>query len=141
MRNVSDYWCALALALALFAGVATAEGTTKAEIKERMKNRYPVLAELKAQGKIGETWQGLVEAVDPKEGESARVANEENADRSALYPLVAQETGTTAAAVAAINAERVFAKAGPDEYFKRNDGVWRQKKEMKEGFSTTNGGR
>ena len=139
MRTGLSLFCTLSLALVVFAGnVVAADGLTKAEIKERMKNRYPDLARLKEQQKIGETYQGLVESVakkDGQDGDIARIINEENADRSTLYPLVAGQTGTTAAAVAVINAQRVFQKAGPLEYFKDKDGVWRKKKDIKNGFA------
>jgi len=140
MRTKVHVLCALSLVLALCAGNAlAADGLTKAEIKERMKNRYPDLVRLKEQQILGETNQGMVEAVAKKgvqESGVAQIVNEENADRSALYALIAAETGTTAAAVAKINAQRVFQKAGPHEYFKDTDGIWRQKKNMKVGFAT-----
>ena len=60
-----------------------------------------------------------------------KLADEENADRKQLYTIIAGDTKTTAEAVGKQNALRIFEKAESSEYFKGEDGKWKQKKDLK----------
>jgi len=53
---------------------------------------------------------------------------DENADRKALYELIAKKEETTPEKVAERNAARNFEKAKPGEWLKGKDGKWEQKK-------------
>lgn len=112
----------------VFFGLAasTACGDTLNELQARFKARYPQLEALKQAGVIGETDQGTVEAVQPVDGDTARLLRAENADRAALYALLAKREGTTPDHVARRNALRNFSKAEPEEYLKK-EGVWIRK--------------
>lgn len=118
------------LALGVLLAAAPAHAADKAQLKARFEQRYPQVLEYKTQGKIGETTQGVLEAVDAKYMDDARLAglvNEENADRRELYQIIATETGTTPENVAQRMARRNFERARPGEYLKGADGKWQRK--------------
>lgn len=123
-----------------------AHGDQMADLKQRFKDRYPVLLKLRTDGKAGEMYNGLTGAVKP-EYQNDTVAEEgrpeprtvkaflaeENADRIALYKLIAEEAKTTAEAVAKHNAKRNFEKAKDAEYLKPSaDAAWATKQALKD---------
>lgn len=114
--------------LGLFA--LPAHGADKQELQARFERRYPQLLQFKTQGKVGETPQGLVEAVDPKFAQDQAVAKliaEENADRRELYKLIATEEKTTPDLVAERTAKRNYETARAGEFLKSANGTWRKK--------------
>jgi uncharacterized protein len=97
-------------------------------LRSRMKERYPQLQKLKEAGKIGETWDGYVEAVkDEYKSEVQSLTSSENDDRRKVYRLLAAEEGVSAEEVARNNAVRLFQRAKKGEYLKGPDGKWTQK--------------
>jgi uncharacterized protein YdbL (DUF1318 family) len=126
------------LAIVMLAFLANLNDATGQDVKEqiraRMKERYPALTKAKTEGKIGETAAGLVEIVSEKDAKNEilkKLADEENADRKQLYAVIAGDTKTTAETVGKQNALRIFEKAESGEYFKGEDGKWKQKKDLK----------
>jgi uncharacterized protein YdbL (DUF1318 family) len=120
----------LGTAVALQAAWAT---PSKKELKKRFEDRHEQIVELKTAGKIGETTKGYLEAVTEEAAADKKVAallEAENADRKALYGLLAGEQKTTVEAVARQNAIFKFKKAAKSELFKGKDGTWRKKADM-----------
>lgn len=115
----------------------------RAELKGRMKQRIVALDRLRAGGKVGETYAGLVdvvkssyakERVDPADSKSGTIDDfleAENKDRKALFELIAKETKVTAAEVGKQNGIRSLEKANDDHWLKLDDGRWVQKKSVK----------
>jgi uncharacterized protein YdbL (DUF1318 family) len=101
----------------------------KQELQKRSAQRYPALLAARTAGDIGETSDGMVEAVKGKSlsADLARLVEEENADRRELYKLLAGETSTDVTTVAKRAGVRNFEKAQAGEWLKR-DGNWEQKK-------------
>ena len=141
-RALFFFWAAMLLALYAnpnaVAQEAVAQGAVaqdaKEQIRVRMKERYPALMKAKTEGKIGENIAGMVEIVAEKDAKNEvlkKLADEENAGRKALYAIIAADTKTTAEAVGKQNALRLFEKAEGGEYFKGEDGKWKQKKDLK----------
>jgi uncharacterized protein YdbL (DUF1318 family) len=64
--------------------------------------------------------------VKSAQGATAKLIESENADRRALYDLIAKEEGVSFEIVARRAAQRNFQKAKRGEYLKDN-GTWRQK--------------
>ena len=122
----------MAAILLLILGSFAAQAQEPLEgLRARMKERYALLQELKAKGRIGETREGWIEAVNEENANDEalkKIIGDENADREKLYQIMAQRTETTPKAVGEQNALRIFQKAGPDEFFKGADGKWRAKK-------------
>jgi uncharacterized protein YdbL (DUF1318 family) len=121
--------------LALFVNLnAALPQDAKEQIRGRMKERYPALLKAKTEGKIGETVAGLVEIISEKDAKIEtlkKLADDENADRKQLYAIIAGDTKTTPEAVGKQNALRLFEKAEGGEFFKGEDGKWKQKKDLK----------
>ena len=125
-------WAVLAVVAVLGGAPAAARADRQDELRERFKDRYPDLRAAKIDGKIGETTDGIVEAVEAryleKDDALRKLVEEENADRRELYKLIAEREKTTPEKVATRNAARNFEKAKPGEYLKARDGSWKKKK-------------
>jgi len=131
LRVVSLSLCAVILGM-LASAVC---GESRTEITDRMAKRLAAINKAKADGKIGETFNGLVDAVKAQalgDKELKRLINDENADRQAFYELGAKELGTTSENFALSAGKRNFRVAKPEEWLKLKDGKWVQKKNLKE---------
>lgn len=82
------------------------------------------LGDLLAQGKIGERYDGYVQARDPS---AQGTVDQVNAKRQQLYQKRAGETGQTAAVVGRVYAAEIYKKADPGTWFLLEDGRWIQK--------------
>lgn len=123
------------------AGALAQDGqVNRDELRARFEQRSGELARLKTDGTVGETWQGFVEAVSGGGGGStSTLISEENADRRALFAILAQETNeenkrrnlpeVTAADIARVNALRRFNRAASEEFLKIPDAGWIRKKD------------
>lgn len=117
--------------LALLAGFSKLEAGEG--LRDRFKKRYPDLLKLKKKGKVGETWEGKVEAVEEgylSQEKVKRIIDEENADRARLFRALAKKNEVTEAVVAKRYFGRQLRKADPDEYVKGEDGKWKQRKDV-----------
>jgi uncharacterized protein YdbL (DUF1318 family) len=97
------------------------------DIKARMKNRLPVIKELKAEGIVGEDNKGYLQFVGGKKAKTDVVAAE-NKDRETVYTAIAKQQGTTAELVGKRRALQIFKKAEPGEWIQDAGGNWIQKK-------------
>jgi len=96
------------------------------DIKARMKDRLPLIVELKAQGIVGENNQGYLEFIGGKKAKPDVVAAE-NEDRKTVYTAIAKQQGTTAELVGKRRALQIAQKAGPGEWVQDANGKWIQK--------------
>lgn len=92
----------------------------------------PVLAdsvdEAKAAGLVGEKPDGYLGAVSPNPPPNiAKLVADTNAKRRQAYADIAAQNGTTVEAVAAIAAQKLYAKAAPGTYLMGADGTWQRK--------------
>jgi uncharacterized protein YdbL (DUF1318 family) len=97
-----------------------------ANIKERMKQRLPVIKELKTKGIIGENNRGYLGFVGAEQAQEAVVAAE-NKDRKAIYTHFAKQQKTTVEFVEKVQAERKAQKAITGQFFQTQDGQWVKK--------------
>jgi len=126
---------AVLCAAVLGAMAAAACADTRDEIIDRMAKRLPQLKKYKAEGKIGETFNGLVEAVKSeywKDKTLRKLVADENADRKAFYALTAEKFETTPEIVARSAGIRNFKTAEPEHWLKLKDGTWVRKKNLEE---------
>lgn len=114
----------VALLLSLLAGVAAAQSLS--EIKARMEDRLPVIADLKARGVVGETNKGFLAFVGDQR-EKADVVKAENEDRAAVYEAIAQQQGVSADLVGRRRALQLRQRARPGEWLQDENGNWYQK--------------
>jgi uncharacterized protein YdbL (DUF1318 family) len=129
----SRVWMLLGLMVALpgLPAAAPADEPSLPELKERFAERYPKIRAYKAEGKLGETWEGYLAAVkgryveeDEKLGELIRA---ENRDRTLLYRIVADEEDTDPSHVARRSAIRNFKRAEVGRYLRDKQGQWYRK--------------
>ena len=106
----------------LCAASASAQG-----IKERMKDRLPVIVELKNQGIIGENNLGYLEFVGNKR-EKEDIVSAENQDRKTVYEAIAKQQNTDAVTVGKRRSLQIEEKADPGEWLQDEGGKWYQKK-------------
>src|SRR5688572_4899320 len=114
-RLLNQSWIFALIALFIGSSIAIA-APTKQELQSRFEQRYPQVMQAKADGKVGETSAGVLEAVKSADGALSKLIDEENADRRALYELIATEEKVDAAIVAKRAAQRNFQKAKKGEY-------------------------
>lgn len=119
---------AAALLLSFVPSIARAD--KEDDLRERFKRRLGDLTSARADGKIGETFGGFVEAVEGKslDDKLKKLVAEENDDRKALYKHIAEKEKTTDDKVAERAGARNFQKAKSGEYLKDKDGKWKRKK-------------
>lgn len=118
------WWISIALLLFLTAGTAAAQSLS--DIKERMKDRLPAIADLKSKGLVGENNDGFLEFVGEQK-EKADVVQAENADRAAVYQHIAQQQGASATLVGQRRAVQIRDTATAGEWLQDENGNWYQK--------------
>jgi len=111
----------IVIAFILSAGPVTAE-----DLKERMKVRLPVIAELKTRGIIGENNRGYLGFVTAEKIKKD-IISAENKDRKTVYTNFAKQQKTTLEIVEKIQAQRKSQKAKSGEFLQKTDGSWVKK--------------
>jgi uncharacterized protein YdbL (DUF1318 family) len=132
---------AFLLVVLLCAAPATGQAD-RDQLKHRFEERYPRLVQLKQAGRVGETWGGFLDVVEPRfrDDESVKtLVEEENRDRRALYALLAEElkaqleeperSKMTPQVAAERNAWRTCEKASDTEKLGVAEGIWVTKKD------------
>ena len=115
------------LFFSMLALILSATGGFSQDIKERMKDRLPLIVELKKKGIVGENNLGLIQFVgETKEQEG--VVKEENNDRMKVYEDIAKQQGTAADTVGKRRAIQIAEKADAGEWLQDEKGAWHQKK-------------
>lgn len=95
-------------------------------IKERMKQRLPVISSLKAEGIVGETNQGYLGFVSGNQAKADVVAAE-NKDRKAIYKQIAKQQGASVELVQKRRAQTLAERAKPGQYIQNAAGAWVKK--------------
>ncbi len=115
-------WMVLGIAAVLtVAGSVSAQG-----IKERMKERLPVIAELKKQGIVGEDNQGYLAFVGNEKSHETLIT-QENQDRKTIYAHIAAQQNTSISVVEKNRALQLAERAAPGTYIQKPDGSWVKK--------------
>ncbi len=96
------------------------------QIKQRMKQRLPVIVKMKHQGIIGENSSGYLEFVTNRKI-NVNVVKEENKDRKMVYSMIASQQGVSIQKVENLRALQIVRKAGKGDYLKRKNGTWYRK--------------
>lgn len=108
------------VALSIPGAVMAAQG-----LKERMRDRLPVINELKAAGVVGENNLGFLEfRGTPKE---EAVVADENTDRRAVYEAIAKNQGVAADLVGRRRAAQLRDLALSGEWIQEDGGGWHKK--------------
>jgi hypothetical protein len=103
-----------------------ATSASGAGIKERMKERLPVIVSLKSQGVIGENNKGFLEYRTSRRPQET-VVNAENKDRSLVYAAIARKQNVSPVIVGQRRALQIARKADPGEWLQDPSGKWYRK--------------
>ncbi len=117
--------CLMGLML-LVVGFGMVQPGLAQDVKERMKQRLPVIADLKARGIIGESHDGYLAFVGTKK-ENQDMVSSENNDRKAVYTKMAQQQKTTLDLVEKRAAANLAKRANPGEFVQKPGGEWIKK--------------
>jgi uncharacterized protein len=116
-----------AIILLVVLGMLAGAGPVPAQgIKERMKERLPVIAALKKQGIVGENNRGYLSFVG-SEKKQEQVVAAENRDREKIYAHIAAQQGTKLEVVEKNRALQLAERAAPGTYIQKPDGTWVKK--------------
>jgi uncharacterized protein len=99
----------------------------QAALQERMKGRIAQVDEMKLAGLVGESNKGFLEqraALNPGQTD---VLNAENADRRALYNILAGRLGLSVTVVGEQRAANVRERSAAGVWIQGADGVWAKK--------------
>ena len=106
--------------------IVSSQSALAAGIKDRMKQRLPAIADLKAKGIIGEDNSGYLGFVTNARAQEEVIAAENN-DRKTVYTHFAQQQNTTINIVEKVQAKRKAERTKPGEFFQNPDGSWHKK--------------
>jgi len=112
--------------LGIAAVLTIADSVPAQGIKERMKDRLPVIVELKTQGIVGENNRGYLDFVGNVKTREALIA-QENQDRKTVYAHIAKQQNTSLSVVEKNRALQLIERAAPGTYVQMPDGTWVQK--------------
>ena len=113
-------------ALALLPQSANAQAEENG-IKQRILQRVGAVDELKIKALVGENNKGLLEQRAMLAPAQTKVMNEENADRKALYAILAKRLGLSVTVVGQGRAESIRKKSAPKLWIQEPSGKWLQK--------------
>lgn len=114
------------LALVIMGVLAAAGPVLSQGIKERMKERLPVIAELKKQGIVGESNRGYLDFVSSRKTNEDLIA-QENQDRKTIYSQIAAQQNTELVVVEKNRALQLAERAAQGTFVQLPDGNWVQK--------------
>ncbi len=101
-------------------------GNSIQEIKQRMRQRLPIIVKMKRQGIIGEDSRGYLEFVTNRKV-NANIVAAENRDRKAVYAMIAAKQGVSIHKVEALRALQIAKRAAKGDFLKERNGTWYRK--------------
>jgi hypothetical protein len=124
--NLTIICIATLLGLAAFAPAAA---DSKAELRERFKQRLRDINDLKRDAKVGEVWDGYLDIIESEKlsRKQQDLIDDENKDRKELYRMIAKDEDTTVELVGQRDAQRRYNQAKKGDWFKLKNGRWKQK--------------
>lgn len=102
------------------------EAASASELKARMAQRLGKVVALKKDGSVGENNRGLLTARKALSAADARIVAAENADRKAVYQIIATKAKTSAASVGRTRAAGIRKSASKGTWVQLPSGAWKQ---------------
>jgi hypothetical protein len=112
--------------MAVLSIMLCARNVSADDIKERMKARLPVIAELKAQGLVGENNRGYLEFRTGQKSK-ADIVDAENKDRLEVYKAIAARQNATPEFVGQARAAQIAGKEPAGYWIQDSGGAWKKK--------------
>lgn len=123
--NWTSFLLIAAIAIGLASQTAFAQND-ESSIKERLLERVARVDTLKLSGKVGENNKGFLEQRAMLNPAQTKTMNEENADRKALYTILAQRLGLSVTVVGQGRAESIRNRSAPKVWIQDPAGNWYQ---------------
>ncbi len=123
-------WTLIFLVTAIALGLAPQQAIAQndeASIKQRLLERVASVDALKLSGSVGENNKGFLEQRAMLNPAQTKTMNDENADRKALYTILASRLGLSVTVVGQGRAESIRGKSAPDVWIQQPRGQWTQK--------------
>ena len=117
----------LSVVVVLLGMAPLADAEQAAAIKARMAKRLSQLVALEKSGSIGENNQGYLTVRGNLNTQQAALVNAENADRKAVYRIIAAKTKTTVSHVGKARAASIRNAASQGTWIQLPSGHWQQK--------------
>lgn len=110
---------------ALFIGMLSVASAQDAQaLKQRMAARLAAVDELRATQVVGENNAGYLAVLSADATDAKGIVDEENADRKAVYQIIANQTGGSVEAVGKSRARQIREQAKPGTMVQNDDGSW-----------------
>lgn len=122
-------WTLIAFLAAFAFGLSTdaLAQNDEASIKQRLLQRVKSVDALKISGSVGENNKGFLEQRAALNPQQTQTMNEENADRRALYTILAKRLGLSVTVVGQGRAESIRNKSAAKVWLQDPSGKWYQK--------------
>jgi len=120
MKNNKHLVFIITIVLCMIAATAVA-----GSLKERMKQRAPAIAAIKAEGIVGENWAGFIEFRGAPQQED--LVRAENSDRKTVYTAIARKRGVSIEEVGKMRSEIIAQKAPKGTWLQNPDKSWYKK--------------
>ena len=115
-------------AVALFGVAAPVVSAQDAEIKQRMEERLPSIDVLRRRQVAGENNAGYLEIRGKSTPVDEQLVKDENADREAVYELIAKRSETTKETVGRARAKSLAAASAKGVLIQDAEGTWKEKR-------------
>lgn len=116
----------LAVLVLVFGVTPVVLADSAAAIKSRMAQRLAQVDALKQSGAVGENNQGYLTVRKGISAANAALVKAENADRKAVYQMIAAKTNASATTVGKTRAASIRKKAVKGTWVQLPDGTWRE---------------
>lgn len=117
----------LVTVFALMLGFAPhADAASSAELKSRMAKRLSQVVSLKQDGTVGENNKGYLSARKGLTAAQTKLMTAENADRKAVYAIIAAKTKTSAVTVGKTRAASIRKSAPKGTWVQLASGAWKK---------------
>ncbi|MCP5535044.1 MAG: YdbL family protein [Akkermansiaceae bacterium] len=116
----------VAITACFFVGTPASQADNASELKARMEQRLNQVVALKQNGSVGENNLGYLTARKALSGDDAKLVAAENADRKAVYTIIAGKTHSSATTVGKTRAASIRKSAPKGTWVQLADGSWKE---------------
>lgn len=123
-RNITTI---ISLVIIFFSLTPTVHAASASVLKARMEKRLPIIVSLKKRGLIGENNKGYLTVRGSLTSAQKSAVIAENADRRAVYGIIAAKAKTSAVSVGKTRAASIRKSAPAGTWIQLTNGSWKKK--------------
>jgi uncharacterized protein YdbL (DUF1318 family) len=127
MKKITLFLSLSLLMLGFVGPLQAKDSVSESAIQSRMIERVHDVDALKKKGSLGENNKGFLEQRGMLKPDDVKIMSKENADRRALYGIVASRLGLTIAVVGEGRAESLRNASAPGVWLQAPDNTWYKK--------------